>query len=131
MVRILHWQLEPGYREGMNTIIDAYNNLPMSKKTRWEVRQMAVTERVYASFSTFTSLAAPLRIFAKKAMSSLLGSGAQLARFFEPISGFVQDPNPYNQDAYLPGTMDEDLKQALDPKGDRLPDRIDPSWRTT
>lgn len=126
VVRILHWQLEPGYREGMQRIIDAYNNLPHVEEDRVEVRQMAVTERVYAQFLNVHLISGTAPDICEKGMSSILGSGAQLARFFEPISGYVQKPNHYNKPEYMPGGMSEDLLEALDPEGDRLPDAIDP-----
>jgi len=115
IIRILHWQLEPGYRDGMDRVIEAYNSLPHVKENRVEVRQMAVTERVYAQFLNVHLISGTAPDICEKGMSSILGNGAQLARFFEPISGYVKEQNHYNADEYLPGGMPEELLKILDP----------------
>jgi raffinose/stachyose/melibiose transport system substrate-binding protein len=126
VIRILHWQLEPGYPEGMQMVIDAYNQLPHVQENRVFVKQMAVTERVYAQFLNVHLISGTAPDICEKGMSSILGDGAQLARFFAPVSGFVKEPNPYNAPEYFPGGMSEDLKSRLDPDGSKLPDEIDP-----
>jgi raffinose/stachyose/melibiose transport system substrate-binding protein len=111
VIRLLHWQLEPGYRDGVDKIMQAYNELPHVKAANVEVRQLAVTERVYAQFLNVHLISGTAPDICEKGMSQILGTGAQLARFFEPISGYVKDPNPYNADEYLP--QDEEISPEL------------------
>jgi raffinose/stachyose/melibiose transport system substrate-binding protein len=113
VIRVLHWQLEPGYRDGLDLVMTEYNNLPHVKAAGVEVRQMAVTERVYAQFINVHLISGTAPDICVKGMSSLLGSSAAAARFFEPISGHVKEPNPYNQGNYLPEEVEPHLAEFL------------------
>ncbi|MCC5843050.1 MAG: extracellular solute-binding protein [Verrucomicrobia bacterium] len=113
VIRVLHWQLEPGYREGMELAIQAYNQLPHVRANNVEVRQLAVTERVYAQFINVHLISGTAPDIVARGMSSLVGSGASTARFFMPISEFVDQPNPYNAPEYLPEELDPELAHFL------------------
>ncbi len=113
VIRVLHWQLEPGYREGMELAIQAYNQLPHVKASNVEVRQLAVTERVYAQFINVHLISGTAPDIVARGMSSLIGTGASIARFFTPISEFVDQPNPYNAPEYLPDGLDPELARFL------------------
>lgn len=121
VVRVLHWQLEPGYREGMELAIQAYNQLPHVIENNVEVRQLAVTERVYAQFINVHLISGTAPDIVARGMSSLIGSGASTARFFMPISEFVDQPNPYNAREFLPDDIDPELAEFL----------INASWNET
>lgn len=113
VIRVLHWQLEPGYREGLDLAIQAYNQLPHVRENNVEVRQLAVTERVYAQFINVHLISGTAPDIVARGMSSLIGSGASIARFFMPISEFVARPNPYNAPEFLPADLDPELAEFL------------------
>ncbi|MEM6823281.1 MAG: extracellular solute-binding protein, partial [Verrucomicrobiota bacterium] len=110
VVRILHWQLEPGYREAFDMIIEDYNNLPHVREAGYEVKQIAVTERVYAQFLNVHIISGTAPDLCLLGMSKL----AQLkALFFENLDAYVNQPNPYNTDESLPEGLDPETRNAL------------------
>ncbi|MCC5844187.1 MAG: extracellular solute-binding protein [Verrucomicrobia bacterium] len=113
VIRVLHWQLEPGYREGLQSAIDRYNRLPHVREAGVEVRQIAVPEQVYAQFINVHLISGTAPDICVAGMSQLLGATAANARYFEPISGFVREPNPYNAPEFLPPDLPQDLKEYL------------------
>lgn len=113
VIRVLHWQLEPGYREGMDDVIRTYNQLPHVVENNVEVRQLAVTERVYAQFINVHLISGTAPDIVTRGMSSLVGTGASTARFFTPISRHIDQPNPYNAPEYLPEDLSPELKAFL------------------
>ncbi len=113
VIRVLHWQLEPGYRKGIDHAIDQYNALPHVQAANVEVRQMAVTERVYAQFINVHLISGTAPDICVSGMSRLLGQGAANARYFDAISTYVKEPNPYNSEEYLPENLDPELKSFL------------------
>ncbi len=130
VIRVLHWQLEPGYREGMEMAIQAYNQLPHVIENNVQVRQLAVTERVYAQFINVHLISGTAPDIVARGMSSLVGSGASTARFFMPISEFVDRPNPYNAPEFLPDDIDPELAQFLStaPWNETFTDGMQGGW---
>lgn len=112
IVRLAHWQLEPGYREGLQWAMDEYNKLPHVKQANVKVEQQGVTEKVYTQFLNVHLIAGTAPDIAVKGKSELI-KGNAVARFFNPLSGYVNDPNPYNSDEYLPEDVDPELKKLL------------------
>lgn len=111
-IRLVHWQLEPGYREGLQWAMDEYNKLPHVRKANVHVEQQGVTEKVYSQFLNVHLIAGTAPDIAVKGMSQLI-KGNAVARFFNPLSAYVNEPNPYNSDEYLPPDIDLELKQLL------------------
>jgi hypothetical protein len=107
VVRVLHWQLEPGFREALDAVIEDYNALPHVKAAGYRVEQMAVTERVYDQFLNvhlISGTAPDLAAFGAKQ------GGNTRARYFEPFLDVLEKPNPYNSEGYLPEDIDPDFK---------------------
>jgi len=98
VVRILHWQLEPGYRESMNQVIETYNQLPHVREAQVEIRQMTIPFRVYRQFVNvhLVSGTAP-DIFVEPS-----GTASSAQMFLEPLESVLNQPNPYNAPEYLP-----------------------------
>lgn len=113
IVRLAHWQLEPGYREGLQWAMDEYNKLPHVKKANVKVEQQGVTEKVYTQFLNVHLIAGTAPDIAVKGKSELI-KGNAVARFFNPLSAFVNDPNPYNRGEYLPKGLDPELQKLLE-----------------
>lgn len=111
-VVITHWQLEPGFREAMDWAIDEYNALAHVKEANVKVRQLAITERVYNQFMNVHLISGTAPDMAEKGKTRLI-QGNSIAKFYAPLTAYVNDPNPYNADEYLPGGIDPALKSEL------------------
>ena len=111
IIRFSHWQLEPGYRDGLQWAIDEYNNLPHVKEADVEVMQIPLSDKIYKQFLTvhLISGTAPDLITG----SSQISSGTNVARFYTPLSSIVTLPNPYNAAPYLPENADSELADYL------------------
>lgn len=101
VVRIAHWQLESGIREAVDQLARNY----MERHPNVRVEQIAIPDRIYTSWlvTQLTGGTAPDLV--------QLGIGLndeRLARFFQPLSDVVQQPNPYNTGTRLEGVAWKD-----------------------
>ncbi len=90
VIRFAHWQLEAGMREALDQLARDYEALHPEVR----VEQIAIPERTYAQWvrTQLVGGTAPDII--------QLGKGTDdevMARFFAPISQWVERPNPYNE----------------------------------
>jgi raffinose/stachyose/melibiose transport system substrate-binding protein len=95
-IRIAHWQLEAGYREAMTELAADYGRLHPGVR----VEQIAVPGPLLAQWRNTQLIGGD--------PPDLLESGAgvnveQLARFFAPLTAWVEEPNPYNAGTELEG----------------------------
>ncbi len=104
IIRIAHWQLEPGYRDAMDQMIANYNALPKVKEANIEVQQVPVTEKVYGQWLNVHLMSGTAPDICEKGFAKMT-SGDYVARFFEPLGDYVAKPNPYNQPEYLPAEL--------------------------
>jgi raffinose/stachyose/melibiose transport system substrate-binding protein len=111
VVHVLHWQLEPGFREALDAVIMDYNDLPHVRQAGYMVRQMAVTERVYSQFLNVHLISGTAPDLATLGNSTMANNRAQ---FFEPYTDVLERPNPYNAAAFLPGDMLPELRDFLE-----------------
>jgi raffinose/stachyose/melibiose transport system substrate-binding protein len=93
IIRICHWQLESGYREGLQQVIDAYNELHAGERIR--VLQVPVTEKVYAQWLNVNLIADNAPDIAEMGKARL-AQGENVAKYFLPLGREVLAPNPYN-----------------------------------
>lgn len=96
VLRFAHWQLEAGIRSAMDALAEEY----MRQHPGVRVVQLAVPERTYETWvrTNLVGGTAPELI--------QLGKGTNdevLARFYEPITALVAEPNPYNRGTELEG----------------------------
>ncbi len=94
ILRFAHWQLEGGIREAFDVLAREYESLNPGVR----IEQIAVPERTYPQW-TKTQLIGDTATDIVQ-----LGMGADdelLARFFVPISEYVERPNPYNRGTAL------------------------------
>jgi raffinose/stachyose/melibiose transport system substrate-binding protein len=110
IVRVLHWQLEPGFREALDVVIEEYNALPHVREAGYAVQQMAVTERVYSQFLNVHLISGTAPDLATLGKSTMANNRAQ---FFEPFLDVLERPNPYNAEPYLPDDLDPQLRRFL------------------
>ena len=121
IIRISHWQLESGYRDAMQSVIDDYNTMHKDQNVR--IVQTPVTERIYAQWLNVNLISDSGPDLAEMGMSRLVSSGETIAKYFIPIGQDIGKPNPYNQPEYL------DELSIHDPQiRDRL---INAPWRET
>lgn len=113
IVRVTHWQLEPGFREALQWAMEEYNRLPHVREAGVEVRQLPITERVFNQFLNVHLIAGTAPDVAARGMSRLI-QGAATARFFTPLGGYVGEPNPYNARERLSPELPEELKEYLE-----------------
>ena len=92
-IRICHWQLESGYREGLQQVIDAYNALHAAERIR--VIQVPVTEKVYAQWLNVNLIADNAPDIAEMGKARLV-EGENAAKYFLPLGREILAPNPYN-----------------------------------
>ncbi len=111
-VVIMHWQLEPGYREAMQAVIDDYNALPHVQAAGVRVRQLAVTERVYAQILNVHVLSGTAPDLCAKGMSQM-DRGAEMAQYFEALGDHADRPNPYHAAEYFDGSLTRDELESL------------------
>ncbi len=98
VLRFAHWQLESGMREAFDFIAKQYMKLHPEVR----VEQFAVPGRVYPQWLS-TQLAAgtvpDLVCFNSTDQSAV----AQLPRHFQPLTRWLEEPNPYNAGTPLAG----------------------------
>lgn len=112
IIRLAHWQLELGYRDAMDRLINKYNALPKVKAAKVRVIQMPVTEKVYGQWLNVHLMSGTAPDISEKGMAKLTG-GSYVARYFEPLGDYTDVPNPYNAPQYLPEKMHPDLVKSL------------------
>lgn len=119
IVRMAHWQLEAGYREALQLVVDDYNKLMRERFQRGEIPrqvevvQVAVTEKVYGQLINTNLLARSAPDIIAMGFANKI-QGAQKAQFFLALDEQVHEPNPYNAPEFLKGAdIDPDLAAAL------------------
>lgn len=112
VIRVTHWQLEPGFREAMQWAIDEYNALPHVQAANVRVEQLAITERVYNQFMNVHLISGTAPDIATRGMTRLI-QGNNVARFYTPLSEYIGDPNPYNAPELLSPDLPPELAEFL------------------
>jgi len=98
-IRLGHWQLEAGVRDGINIMAAEYERLHPNVK----ILQQAIPESTYQQWVSTQLIGgtAPDIIQAGNMPPNLLL--AFYIRYFLPITSFVAEPNPYNEGTDLEG----------------------------
>jgi len=92
---LAHWQLEVGYREALQEVIDNYNNLNHVREAGVVVRQTPIAFELYPQLIN-TQLAlgqAPDVVQTRYHFTHFTTRSIQL---FRDLDSFVSTPNPYN-----------------------------------
>lgn len=113
VLRVTHWQLEPGFREAMQWAIDRYNALPHVQAANVRIEQLAITERVYNQFMNVHLISGTAPDIANRGKTRLV-QGNNMARFYTALGEYISDPNPYNQPQYLNPGLPDDLVDFLE-----------------
>lgn len=96
-LRISHWQLELGYREALQEVIDEYQKLHPNVR----IYQVAVSERFYGQVINTNLVGGTAPDLMEMGFSTMAQQDQYLARFFEPMSTHIAKPNPYNKGTSL------------------------------
>jgi len=96
ILRISHWQLELGYRDALQKVIDLYQQEQAKKGKKVRILQMPVTERVYGPWLNTNLISGEAPDVVLMGMSSMINSEQYLARYFRPLTELIDQPNPYN-----------------------------------
>lgn len=119
VVRLLHWQLELGFRDALQHVMDDYNQLQEENFKAGKIPklvkvvQLGVTEKVYGQFLNTHLIANTAPDICALGMSSSTW-GSTKAQFFEQFTDILDQPNPYNGRAFDDGAgMDPELREAL------------------
>ena len=118
VIRICHWQLEPGYREALDDIIAEYEQLHPDVK----IIQIPIPESGYVQWVNTQLIGATAPDLVELRISEELD--VYLARFFYPTSEEIAEPNPYNagtdladvawRDTFFDGMRNSYRKRLLD-----------------
>ncbi|MHC5035241.1 MAG: ABC transporter substrate-binding protein, partial [Planctomycetota bacterium] len=94
VLRIAHWQLEPGVREALEELAEDYQEIHPDV----EIRQILVPEEGYFRWvnTQLIGRTAPDMIECGKGGNSPQAWPRFYARYFLPLDQYVDEPNPYN-----------------------------------
>ena len=114
VVRVMHWQLELGYRDALQQVINDYNELQRKRyeagqsPQQIEVVQLPVTEKVF-------SQVLKVNLIAGTAPDIFTHFGnVELSRDCAGINSYIEQSNPYNAMEFLGGEpLDPALASAL------------------
>lgn len=96
VVRIAHWQLEAGIRQGIDAAARAYEALHPEVR----IEQILVPERVYPTWLTTQLIGGTAPEIIELVPNY---DAARVARFFRPLGSEIDLPNPYNAGTPLEG----------------------------
>lgn len=98
VVRIGHYMLHSGIRDALQAVIDEYER----RHPDTHIIQVPVPDRAYPQFLR-TQLVAGTAPDILQLGAHFTGMDELRARYFEPISALVEEPNPYNVGTPLAG----------------------------
>lgn len=103
-IRICHWQLESGFRDALQNLIDDYEKSYRERTGRKiRVLQLPVSERAYTQFVNTSLVGGTAPDIVERGFAKTASDPTYLARFFIPLGKYVEEPNPYNKGTRLEG----------------------------
>lgn len=95
VLRIAHWQLESGFREALQEVIDAYNQEPHVQAARVRVEQLAIPQNYYGQFVNVHLIGGTAPDLLQLGRSTLVARHGPT--FFMPLDAALAEPNPHNR----------------------------------
>ena len=92
VIRYAHWQIEPGVREAFNEIAADY----MALHPKVRVEQMDIPGRAWKQWLRTGLIGGTAPDLVE--LASYENPDDMLARYFTPITSYLEQPNPYNAD---------------------------------
>jgi raffinose/stachyose/melibiose transport system substrate-binding protein len=109
IIRLMHWQMEPGIPEALDEMAREYEALyvadPANAGKEIEIRQIPVFEQVYFQTVNVQLTGGMPADIIECGMGSWQLWSKFYARYFLPLDEFVDEPNPWNK-----GTEFEDIR---------------------
>lgn len=112
VVSLAHWQLEPGFREGLDWAMSEYEKLPHVRDANVSIKQIPIPDKVYNQFMNVQLIAGTATDIAQYGQTQLI-KGNNAAKFYAPFDEYASEPNPYNSEALLPDDLAEEQKDFL------------------
>jgi raffinose/stachyose/melibiose transport system substrate-binding protein len=103
-IRICHWQLEAGFRQALDVIIDDYQK-EYKKRTGKTVRiiQVPVATKGYPQFINTGLIGNMAPDIIEMGIAGSLNNFSNIVRYFLPLGKYVRKKNPYNAGTPLAG----------------------------
>ncbi len=114
VITVAHWQLEDGFREGIDAAIVEYEKAKAAQGVKVKVRQVAIPVRGYQQwFLTQLIGGSPADVL------EVLGGSDLLNQYFVPLSPYIGNKNPWNNGTPLEKmswreSFADDMLSALD-----------------
>lgn len=114
VITIAHWQLEDGFREGVNAAIAEYEKAKAAEGVKVKVNQVAIPVRGYPQWYLTQLIGGePADVL------EITGSSDILNQYFTPLSPYIGEKNPWNKGTPLADmswreTFSDDMLSALD-----------------
>ena len=103
-IKLCHWQLESGFREALQKLIDEYEKIYFEKHgKKIRIVQLPIGEKGYSQYVNTTIIGETAPDIIEKAYAKLADDPSYIARFFVPLSKYVAEPNPYNEGTEFEG----------------------------
>lgn len=96
-IRLCHWQLEPGFREAMQELMERYEKEYFERTgERVHLVQIPINGRVYSQFINCGLIGGVAPEIIQMDRGDTVSQPSYVARFFEPMGDEMVMPNPYN-----------------------------------
>jgi raffinose/stachyose/melibiose transport system substrate-binding protein len=103
-LRMCHWQLEAGFRDALQMLIDEYEAVYRARHGKTlRIIQMPIGERGYQQFMNTSLIGGTAPDIIEKGQSTMAHDPSYIARFFRPLGPYIDEPNPYNAGTALEG----------------------------
>jgi raffinose/stachyose/melibiose transport system substrate-binding protein len=103
-LRICHWQLEAGFRESLDGLIEAFERDWLARTgSKVRVVQVPISERAYQQYVNTGLIGDMAPDIIEKGKAKTVRDSTYVARFFFPLSPYLNQPNPYNVGTALEG----------------------------
>jgi len=103
-LRICHWQLEAGFREALQALIDDYEKVvEVRTGEKVKILQVPISERAYKQYVNTGLIGDMAPDIIEKGMAKTATDPSYVARFFLPLGEHVVKSNPYNEGTPLEG----------------------------
>ncbi|MBI4977013.1 MAG: extracellular solute-binding protein [Spirochaetes bacterium] len=116
-VRVAHWSLEPGARDGLNYMAKEYRKLHPNIR----IVQEAIPESTYGQWFTTQMVGGTPADLMRDGMVAYNLLISYYVRYFTPLTEYVMNPNPYNRinefsNTSLRDTMKDGLRSCYIPE---------------
>jgi raffinose/stachyose/melibiose transport system substrate-binding protein len=99
VIRLSHWQLEEGYRDALEHLIQKYEAM----HPEIDIQQMPITEKVYSQWINTQLISGTAPDIVEMGQSNMIFKDEYTVKYFIPLGDEVVKPNPYNKGTNLEG----------------------------